>query len=788
MATNALTVQQPVEYDYSHRHGLPFWKDQALSGKSILVFDEQELSDTILLSRYLAKLKTFRVRVVFEARPELFNLFVNWPLVDEVVLSQKTMAFRSSCHYCIPLAGLPARFQTNPGTIPQNIPYLFADPENAARWSSKMSGIGLKVGLVGMESGSDRFSGFNLERLDPLWQIDGLEWYNLQKGLSSNDNIDLHGRPLIQLRPDFHDFSDIAAVIANFDLVIAVDPAFTHLAGAMGKPVWTILPLVPSRNWHQEGKQSPLYPSLRLYRQTADGDWDGPVVEMAHDLRQFKHARSHSLPKAIADQCYATALSQQKQGDLESAEAGYRNLLSSVADHHPALSALALIYLKTQRYSAAVHTLRKALELNPVDHLGLNNLGNAFHCLGQIESALSAYAGAIACRPDYPNAYHNLGNVFLDLNDINAVVNCYAKALEINPTDAGAQWEMGKLYLKKLDTSNARKHFEQCVALAPQFVPARISLATTALLQGDFSVGWDQYRWRFKDESLASTTYPAKFDLSRWQGKPFKNKHMIIHCEQGFGDTIQFARFIPRVKALGGMVTFQVQDSLMPLFRHFPGIDVLQRLPEIQPATLDADLYCPLMDVPFWLEVSAETIAADTPYITADPEKADRWRRRIDPDRFAVGIVWAGNPDHANDHHRSCPLGQLLELERIDGIHLYSLQKQVGESDGRLLAAQPHTTLLGSDLNDFGDTAAVIENLDLVISVDTAVAHLAGAMGKPVWLILPYAPDWRWMLWRTDTPWYPSMQLFRQPNKNRWKPVIQSVIKYLKDHINESGS
>jgi tetratricopeptide (TPR) repeat protein len=778
-------LQSSADSDDLHQCGLPLFKDQSLRGKSVLVFDDPALTETIMLSRYLVKLKACGARVVFEVRPELFDLFGNWPLVDQVVLSFKAMDVRSSCHDCIPLASLPERFQTHPDTMPEIVPYVFADPEKAALRSEKISSTELKVGLAWMGSDCATSRRCNPDRFDPLWHIDGIQWYSLQEGPISCENVDLHGRPLIHLGSGLRNLSDMAAVIANLDLVITVDTAVAHLAGAMGKPVWVLLPIVPEWYWFQEQKHTPWYPSMRLYRQSAAGDWDNPLSEMTRDLRQWKSARRHRIPHKTAGERFATAMSLQQRGDFESAEAGYMELLSSVPDHSAALSALGLLYIETQRFTAAAHTLRQALALNPVDHLCLNNLGYAFQRLGQAEAALSLYAGAIACKPDYINAYHNLGNVFLDLNDLDAVVHWYSKALAIDPDNAGAQWQMGKLYLKQLDTANARKHFKRSVALAPQFVPARISLASTALMQGDFSVGWDQYRWRFKDDSVARTTYPARFNLPQWQGEPFQNKRLILHCEQGFGDTIQFARFVPRVKALGGQITFQVQEALLPLFRHFPGVDVLQRLPAKQPEMPDADLYCPLLDVPHWLGISATTIAARTPYLAADQQRTAQWRRRIDPGHFAVGIVWAGNPDHANDHKRSCPLDHLLELGGINGVHLYALQKQISATDNNVLTAQPDTTVLGSDLMDFGDTAAVIACLDLVVSVDTAVAHLAGAMGKPVWLMLPHVPDWRWMLWREDTPWYPTMRLFRQPHENGWTQVMQSIKRDLKAHLNE---
>ena len=779
--------QFAADSGYPNRHGWPLWQGQDLKGKSILVYDEQGFGDVIMFSRYLVKLKALGARVVFEVRQALFDLFSHLPLIDETVIRHNNIKPETHCDYCIPLASLPGQFQTDQDTIPDDVPYLFADPAKTARWSRRITGKELKVGLVWRGSDTDRSRRCRLEQFEPLLGLAGIRWYSLQIRSGPGTAVQAQCGPLVDIGPDLNDFTDTAAVIANLDLVVTIDTAVAHLAGAMGKPVWVLLPFVPDWRWFLDGKQTPWYRTMRLYRQPAPGDWENPLEEIGRDLTRWISEQNRRIADQTVNENFAAAYSCQVKGAFENAEAGYRCLLSLVPDHHPALAALGLLYLKTERPTAAVQTLQQALALKPDDPLCLNNLGVAFQRLGETERAISFFASAIACRPDFRNACHNLGNAFWDLKHLDGLTQWYAKALEIDPDDANAQWEMGKLYLKQLDLDRARQHFEQSVALQPQFVPARISLATTTLMQADFATGWKQYRWRFKDEKTVGTTYPGRFRIPQWQGEAFPGKRLIIHCEQGLGDSIQFSRFLPQIKALGGQVTFQVQGPLLPLFRNFPGIDILQNLPARQPDVPNADLYCPLLDVADCLRISIQSIPAPMPYLTAEPAKVGQWRRRFDSRKLNIGVVWAGNPDHTNDRKRSCNLRHWLELDHLDGIQLYSLQKEIDETDHELLAARHRTVLLGDDFKDMSDTAAAIACLDLVISVDTAVAHLAGAMGKPVWLMLPFVPDWRWMLSREDSPWYPTMRLFRQPRENAWAPVILSIKQQLENDLHGTG-
>jgi hypothetical protein len=267
--------------------------------------------------------------------------------------------------------------------------------------------------------------------------------------------------------------------------------------------------------------------------------------------------------------------------------------------------------------------------------------------------------------------------------------------------------------------------------------------------------------------------------MPRWNGSPFRGKRLCVHCEQGLGDTLQFIRYLPQVKARGGTVILETSGVLRALFQDLNGVDELQVQGSTDAADGDYDMCVHLLSLAGLFETNLETIPDSAPYIRADSIKAGYWREKLTGQGFKVGLVWAGNPCHKRDRQRSVALSRFGALAEIHGIRLYGLQKGKAARQAGKPAAAFRIHNFGDELHDFADTAALIDNLDLVIAVDTAVAHLAGSMGKPVWVMLPYVPDWRWMLDRDDSPWYPTMRLFRQPQPGDWDAVIGKMAKEL---------
>jgi hypothetical protein len=320
--------------------------------------------------------------------------------------------------------------------------------------------------------------------------------------------------------------------------------------------------------------------------------------------------------------------------------------------------------------------------------------------------------------------------------------------------------------------------YQKAIEIRPDLSAPHWNLSHVLLLTGNLEAGRKEFEWRLqKDDWLKANSRPCQVPF--WNGSSFAGKTLFVHDEQGLGDTIQFIRYLPMVKSLGGEVIFETQKPLIGLLKGFPEIDrlVLSSADGLLPQ--DIDFYAPLLSLPAIFNTTVDTIPNSVPYLHADADKKSFWQERLNGPEFKVGIVWAGGPKLLNDRNRSCRLENFEPLAKIRGVRVVGIQKGKAEKQIDELPADNEIVNYGPELEDFTDTMGLIENLDLVISVDTAVAHLAGAMGKPVWIILSFSPNWRWFLKRTDTPWYPSMRVYRQKAKKDWTSVFDRVGKDL---------
>jgi tetratricopeptide (TPR) repeat protein len=438
-----------------------------------------------------------------------------------------------------------------------------------------------------------------------------------------------------------------------------------------------------------------------------------------------------------------------------------------------AMSNLGLALQATGRTDEAIASYRNALHLAPDHPEILYNLGNACLELGRAEEALASYESVLANRPDHTGARVNRGNALLKLNRPLEAIASYDLALAAMPGHPQILTNRGHA-LRRLDRPlEALSDFEAALAAAPEFPEAHFEAAMTRLTLGDFEAGWKAYEWRWKTAVFARHRQPPK--SPRWLGDaPVAGKTILLHAEQGFGDTIQFIRYAPLLADRGARVICEVQPALQPLLSQLENIGDVTVVPVGEPLPA-FDLHCPLLSLPFVLGTQLETIPAAIPYLAAPPERLEVWRQRLPPARRRAGFVWSGSSSHNNDSNRSIALARLVPLFANPPLQCVSLQGELRESDRDVLAGLPDLLDLGSGFRDFADTAAVIALLDVVISVDTAVAHLAGALGKPVVILLPYAADFRWMRDRGDTPWYPTAKLLRQPAFGDWDSVIARV-------------
>ncbi len=467
-----------------------------------------------------------------------------------------------------------------------------------------------------------------------------------------------------------------------------------------------------------------------------------------------------------------------QDGHLEKAAECYQRAISVKNDYFQAYNNLGNVFFRQGRFDDAALSFQKVLSLKP-DYFGAYyNLGLVYSQQGQLDTARKYYQQTILLNPDFYSAYNNLGNVYLQQDQLETSAKCYQQALFLKPDHYEACNNLGNVFFHLGKLKEAEDCYEKVLSLNPdQDFCYRVYMhqGLLFLLSGRFKEGWEKYEFRYH---LPEFKYLQKIHL-KWDGSVMPGKTILVRYEQGFGDTIQFIRYLPLVKKRCGKLIFVCQRQLKSLFKAFPGIDqMLTKYPEKE-EELEYHSAISMMSLPGIFKTDHDNIPADIPYIFPDKNISSEFQKKISSDKLNIGLVWSGNPKYKQDCKRSVPLSEFAPLAKISGINFHSLQvgnqaKEIRYSPDGMIIYDWHERL-----HDFADTAGLIANLDLVITVDTSVAHLAGAMGKPVWTLLPFVPDWRWLMNQEDTPWYPTMRLFRQPHHGKWKPVIEKVAEEL---------
>lgn len=432
---------------------------------------------------------------------------------------------------------------------------------------------------------------------------------------------------------------------------------------------------------------------------------------------------------------------------------------------------IGLLLAREGRYEEAVTWYREAVRLRPDWVEALSNLGGVLELLGKSGEARVRLREALARDPRSAEAHTNLGYSFERAGELEEAEAGYRRAVAAVPGFALAHGNLGHVLRRLGRVEEALACCEEAIRLAPDAALAHRNRAILWLLQGRLREGWEEFEWRWK--ALEPGESARVWQQPLWDGAPLAGKTILLWAEQGLGDTIQFVRYAPLVKVRGGTVILECQPELVRLLENVPGVDRVIAAGDPLP---DFDTHLPLLSLPRVFGTELESIPEPAPLRPRSATAPSRSR----PGRLKVGLVWAGNRAHGNDANRSLSLAQLAPLAGVPGVEFLSLQK--GPPAAEILAPPQGLEIadLSEQLNDFADTARAIEGLDLVISADTAVAHLAGAMGKPVWVLLPFAPDWRWLLGREDSPWYPTMRLFRHPRRGDWTSTVESAAAALK--------
>lgn len=571
---------------------------------------------------------------------------------------------------------------------------------------------------------------------------------------------------------------------------------------------------------------------------TADSRQEVHTPRLRSPLRHLGGDRREETERELQtileqDPCHAEALYRQgllvgQKGELEPAI----ELINAAITQDPSKSDyyfdLGEIYLRSDHLREAVECYRQALTLKPDHYAAYNGLGNALAKLDLIEIAAEAYQMAVTFQPTFAAAHFNLGRVSIKLNKLDDSVAYYRKAiqldhhdhpessvqasdyfeiakklesagradealefyqhaLQLDPHHTKANWNLGNIYYQRSTLPKAIEYYRAAQEGAAENPYLHTNLGLALLSAGQYYEGWVEYEWRLKVPE-----YPKKYRESgspQWQGEDIAGSTILLHAEQGFGDTLQFVRYIPLVAQMGGRILLEAQPTLCKLLRQMSGVE--QAIPAGSPLP-EFSRYCSLMSLPYIFGTTIETIPSTGAYLRVAPQEIRAIREQWPGERLRVGIAWSGNPENPVHSYRSMHLQQLAALAKVEGVSFYSLQ--VGEASKQINAVQSSFSIADvcSGYTDFFDTAGFIAGLDLVITVDTSIAHLAGALGIPVWILLTKNwTDWRWLHNRNTSPWYPSARLFRQYYSGDWLSLMEAVSfeldQFASNHRNQSS-
>ena len=508
-----------------------------------------------------------------------------------------------------------------------------------------------------------------------------------------------------------------------------------------------------------------LRPGVEQFVQSLRAALAANHLQQAQWLEQFDQAEAHNNRSIVL----------KELGRLDEAAAALRRAIELKPEYVDAHVNLGIVLATQEKYAEAEAVCRRALELSP-DHVkALCNLSVALLRQKKLEEAEVAARHFLELAPDSAEAYGNLAVVLADQDRFAEAEASFQRALAIDPRSAQTHRNMAILLARQSKLEAATRHGAQALAIDPNDVETHFENALGLLRMGQFESGWREYEWRFRRKGNEEGNLPRP----RWDGSPLFGRTILLRPEQGLGDTMQFVRYAAMVKEQAATVLVECPRSLARLLASCGCVDAVVVEGEPRPRY---DVHFPLLSLPRMFNTSLESIPNRVPYLAPDADAVERWKVELSGTRkFKVGIAWQGSPSNIHDRYRSFPLTEFIGLARMQGVQLYSLQMGAGREQLDALAdalglEDPSSIIdLGDRLGDFCETAAIVTNLDLVITCDSSPAHLAGAIGTPVWVILASSPDWRWLVERSDSPWYPTMRLFRQSSVGDWRGVFREI-------------
>jgi tetratricopeptide (TPR) repeat protein len=749
------------EWRWQGQHGMKrrsyagkMWDGSPLAGKRILLYYEQGLGDTFQFIRYAKELKDRGATVIFECQPHTRQILSRTPGVDEFIVRGEKLP---KIDFYAPLLGLPGLCQTHLDNLPRRVPYIFADPAMAWDWKRRMAGVdGFRVGIVWQgnpEHKGDKNRSIPLAAFEPLASVEGVRLISLQKNLGVEQIAALDGKFGLEqfegVAEDVDGWLRTAAIIANLDLLICADTSVAHLAGAMGVPVWIALPKSPDWRWLLERDDTPWYPTVRLFRQAVAQDWNELLGRMAEALRQRLSVSTKTLSDPSSDR------------DQQEAQ----RLLRKAAEH-----------LSREELADAQKLLLEAIGLDPSNSGVYQDLGVVHAKRGQLDDAMRCFMRALELLPDSPAVYSNLGLACYHTGRFEEAVSHLRKAIWLGAGSADTHKNLARALVEIGDPAGAEESYWAALKLKPDDAESHYHLARVLLQQGKFEQGWLEYEWRWKWLNA-----PARqLQQPRWSGQDPKGRKILIVSEQDDRETIQLARYADVIAQAGGQVILECKPSLVKLMAGCVGVRTVIAGGDPLPPH---DFHVHMGSLPATMATTIPTVPASRPYLGVNTGLAESWRRQIsEVNGFRVGIALEADK---NSDNRSKLYSECIEkIVAIPGVSPLDLQPGRKNVQGKPENKSPFFSPTGVKELDLGTTdspdtmaniAAILHCVDLLITVDNSIAHIAGAMGIATWLLLPVCPEPRWLLRREDNPWYPTIRLFRQRQRHDWSEVIMRL-------------
>lgn len=864
------------------------WSGQHIPYGTLLLLTEQGLGDEIMFASCFPDVISRVKNIVVECSPKLCELYQrSFPTISVIKKNGVALIDRkqTETEYAMHIGSLGSIFRKTKSDFPSHAGYLIADPDKRRRWREKLLalGPGLKVGIAW--SGGTRLTRTKLRSV-PLLQWDAIlktqsvHFISLQHTECAHEIAAVTtctGVSIQHWQAAIDDYDETAALVCELDLIISVQTAVVHLAGALGKPVWAIIPVCPEWRYLREGVNLPWYPSVRLFRQHQRAEWQdvlanvqlnltklvardqekNPITLICNDtvLSSNPTVSTSNLtasPPKVDSGLYKEAISLVKRGDLSNAlELLRQSAVISPRDLKISRAIANILHLNGD-FSEAIDCYRRIILAAPDDTISYSNLGNSLRELGQYNEAAKHLQKALSLTPSCAEAAHNLGLCHLALDEIYDAIANFKRAISMSPFFAAPLRALFEVYRKSGDVNAAinllqghisqygecaeaifllglgyywtgdlaqgERYFRRAIAIDPSHSEAWDNLGVTIqdagkpgdaiayysksieinsksnaprwhralarLALGDFQHGWEDYEFRPGiSESL------ARVGLPRWNGEANPNIRLLVLPEQGLGDEIMFSSCVPDAAKTVAQTVLVCSSKLERLFaRSFPNAIVTTEYSASTAAHGASTASISIGSLPLYFRRKTEDFALLTPYLAADPSSVQGWRHKLNTlgPGLKVGISWQGGTTFTRRAMRSLPLSAWLPVLRCEGAHFVSLQyTPIGQELSNFASRYGiEITHWQEAIDDYDQTAALISALDLVVSIQTAVVHLSGALGKPTWVLVPARPEWRYGLYQNSLPWYSNVIVFRQQTPNEWSSVIADVAHLLNARSN----